>query len=35
LVRRRANNVVDAEDIFQDALLALATAYGLSAPIDH
>ena len=34
-VRRRVRNLADAEDIVQDALLALATAYGLSEPIER
>ena len=34
-VRRRVRNLADAEDIVQDAFLALATAYGLSEPIER
>jgi RNA polymerase sigma factor (sigma-70 family) len=34
-VRRRVRDLSDAEDIVQDALLELATAYGLTEPIDR
>lgn len=34
-VRRRVRNLADAEDIVQDAFLALATAYGLAEPIER
>lgn len=34
-VRRRVRDLADAEDIVQDALLELATAYGLAEPIER
>jgi RNA polymerase sigma factor (sigma-70 family) len=34
-VRRRVRDLSDAEDIVQDALLELATAYGLAEPIER
>jgi RNA polymerase sigma factor (sigma-70 family) len=34
-VRRRVRNLPDAEDIVQDALLELASAYGLAEPIER
>lgn len=34
-VRRRVRDLPDAEDIVQDALLELATAYGLAEPIER
>jgi DNA-directed RNA polymerase specialized sigma24 family protein len=34
-VRRRVRDFSDAEDIVQDALVELATAYGLAEPIER